>query len=318
MRADRLLSILMTLQLRGRVTAEVLAEQLEVSVRTIYRDVEALGQAGIPLFADRGRTGGIRLFDGYQTKLTGLSADEAQALPFVGFGAAAAALGLAGTAKSAQLKMFAALPLSGRERAYRASQRFHLDPADWYRRPATPPHLKSVAEAVWEGCAIEMDYESWRSRSKRVVEPLGLVLKAGTWYLVGRRSKRVSIYLVESIRQVRVLSGRMVQTRGLDLAALWQSEVSRFQASLRRAKAKIRVAESAMSRVDRLGADASEAIRAATPGHGGWRIATIWMESISHAAGMLLGFGIDIEVIAPEALRAELAARARAVSDLYR
>ena len=139
MRADRLLSILMMLQLRTRITAGYLAEQLKVSERTIYRDIEALERSGVPIVTDRVRSGGLRLMGGYQTKLTGLSVEEAEALPFAQIGIAASALGFAGAAEAARLKVFAALPAFERERAVRASERFHLDPAEWYQRPPRPP-----------------------------------------------------------------------------------------------------------------------------------------------------------------------------------
>src|SRR5215472_4917058 len=159
-RADRLLSLLMTLQVRGQVTAEALAKQLEVSTRTIYRDIDALSHAGVPIVTDRGRGGGVSLIAGYRTELTGLSASESEALPFAGLDAAAAALGLEASAEAARLKVFAALPPAGRTRAHRARECFYLDPADWYRRTVTPPHLRAVAAATWGSHSIELDYES--------------------------------------------------------------------------------------------------------------------------------------------------------------
>jgi predicted DNA-binding transcriptional regulator YafY len=318
MRADRLLSILMTLQVRIRTTASELAKQLEVSERTIYRDIEALEGAGVPIVTDRGRSGGLRLIGGYQTRLTGLSSQEAEALPFAEIGVAASALGLDAAAEAARLKVFAALPALGRERALRASERFYLDPAEWYQRPATPACLKPLAAAVWADQAVVIDYESWRGRKGRVVEPLGLVLKAGAWYMVARDRKQHAIYRVESIHAIRVLQERRVQRRNFHLAQVWQQEVSRFEASLRRAQAIVRVRDAAMARVSRLGADAAEAIRAAKPDAEGWRTATIWIESLQHAAGLLLAFDSDIEVLSPEALRRELAMRARRVTALYR
>jgi predicted DNA-binding transcriptional regulator YafY len=318
MRADRLLSILMTLQLRACTTAGELAEQLAVSERTIYRDIEALERCGVPIFTDRGRSGGLRLMGGYQTKLTGLSGEEAGALPFSQMSVAASALGFEAAAEAARLKVFAALPALGRERAVRASERFHLDPAEWYQRPPTPPCLRTLASAVWSDHVAAIDYESWRGRKLRVVEPLGLVLKAGAWYMVARSGKRYAIYLVESIHTIRTLPRRKVQRRNFHLAQVWQQEVLRFEVSLRRARANVRVCEAAMSRINRLGADAAEAIRAAKPDAEGRRVATIWIESVQHVAGLLLGFDSDIEVLSPEALRQELALRARRVTALYR
>ena len=138
MRADRLLSILMSLQVGAPTTAGELAKRLAVSERTIYRDIEALERSGVPVITQRGRSGGLRLGPGYQTKLTGLSGEQAQALPFAEIGAAATALGFDHDAEAARLKVFAALPPFERERASRSSERFHLDPAEWYQRPPTP------------------------------------------------------------------------------------------------------------------------------------------------------------------------------------
>jgi predicted DNA-binding transcriptional regulator YafY len=318
MRADRLLSILMTLQLRGRSTASELAGQLEVSERTIYRDIEALEAAGVPILADRGRSGGLRLMGGYQTKLTGLSSREAEALPFAQIGVAASALDLDAAAEAARLKVFAALPALGRARALRASERFHLDPLEWYQHPATPACLKPLAAAVWSDQAVVIDYESWRGRKEHTVEPLGLVLKAAVWYMLARDRKRYSIYRVESIHAIRVLQHRRVQRRNFHLARVWKEEVSRFEASLRRAQATIRVHDAAIARVSSLGTDAAQAIYGAKPDAEGWRTATIWIESVQHAAGLLLAFDSEVEVLSPEALRRELAVRAGRVTALYR
>lgn len=317
MRANRLLSVLMMLQVRRLMTAGELSKQMEVSTRTIYRDLDALCQSGVPIVSDRGRSGGVRLMDGYQTRLTGLSPEEAQALPFANVGLAAAALGLADPAESARLKVLAALPLAGREQSYKASQRFHLDPTGWYRRATTPKCLRIVAEAVWAGRVVELEYESWKARGKRIVDPLGLVLKGGNWYLLGRRRKRVSIYRLENVHGVRVLPYTYVQIRNFNLASAWQEQVSRFEASLRRAKVDLRIMDSAMPRVSQLGADAADAIHAARPDQKGWRRATIWIESIEGAASALLAFGSDIEVLAPEELRRELEKRAGSVWALY-
>ena len=317
MRADRILSILMMLQLRPRTTARELAQQLEVSERTIYRDIEALERSGVPIITDRGRSGGLRLMDGYQTKLTGLTAEEAEALPFAQLGIAASALGLGGAAQAARLKIFAALPASERHRAMQASERFHLDPVEWYQTSPTPQCLKELSAAVLADHAVAIEYESWHARKVRVVEPLGLVLKAGAWYMVARHRKRCSIYRVDNIHSIRILPGRKVGHRNFQLALAWQQEVARFEASLRRMRATIRINDSALSRVNRLGADAAEAIRGATPDRNGWREVTIWIESVPYAAGLLLGFASEVEVLSPESLREELRSRAMRVAALY-
>jgi predicted DNA-binding transcriptional regulator YafY len=319
MRADRLLSILMTLQRRGRVTAAALAAQLEVSTRTIYRDVDALSGAGIPIVTERGPSGGLSLLAGFRTDLTGLSVDEVVALPFMGLGQVASALGLSAAAQLARSKLLAALPPSGRERAGRASDCFHLDAVDWYRRAPTPPTLRAVAAAVWAAQRIDIDYESWQGRRRRVVEPLGLVLKAGHWYLVARTQARSSpaIYRLSSIFAAQGLPEHFARPAQFNLAKTWQDQVSLFEASLRRERATIRLSAQAMSRADRLGAEAAEAIHAAAPDKKGWRRARIWIEGVNHAASLLLGFGTDVEVLAPAALRREIAQRAARVYSMY-
>jgi predicted DNA-binding transcriptional regulator YafY len=319
MRADRLLSILMTLQLRGRMTAAALAAQLEVSVRTIYRDVDALSNSGIPIVTNRGPSGGLSLMDGFRTDLTGLSAEEVAALPFVGLGDVASALGVSAAAELARAKLFAALPPSGRERASRASDCFHLDAVDWYRRAPTPPMLREVAAAVWSAHQLEIDYESWQSRRRRIVDPLGLVLKAGHWYLVARSQTRKgpSIYRLGRIHAARGRAEHFTRPSRFNLAQLWRDHVALFEASLRRERATVRVSDRALSRLDRLGADAAETIQATTPDEYGWRRAKIWIEDVNHAASLLLGFGTDVEVLAPKALRNEIARRAVSVCAMY-
>jgi len=188
MRASRLLSLLLLLQTRGRMTAQQLAGELGVSVRTVYRDVEALGAAGVPLYGDAGHAGGYQLLGGYRTRLTGLTAAEAEALFLSGLPGPAAELGLGSVLAAATLKLRAALPASLRESADRLTERFYLDAPGWYRRPEDVPHLPAVASAVWERQVIQVTYQRWKEPAEvtRRLEPHGLVLKAGTWYVVAR------------------------------------------------------------------------------------------------------------------------------------
>jgi predicted DNA-binding transcriptional regulator YafY len=318
-RADRLLSILMRIQLRGHATAGELSRDLEVSVRTIHRDIESLCQAGVPMVIDRGRYGGFSLIKGYRTQLTGMSAPEAHALPFVGLDAAAA-LGLEESAEAAWLKVLAALPPKTGEGTRSIRDRFHLDPVDWYQRVPAPTHLRPIAAATWSSNRVRIDYESWRSRKERTVDPLGLVLKAGRWYLLASspQSTRVAIYRLEDVRGVEILGEQFRPPKDYHLSQTWRAEVLRFEASLKRSKATLRVAPSALSRVDRLGGENAETIRNTVPGLDGWRLTEIWIEDISHAASLLLGFGTDIEVVEPDALRREISTRAVRVRDLYR
>jgi predicted DNA-binding transcriptional regulator YafY len=309
----------MQMQLRGRVTAEALAERTEVSVRTIYRDVEALCRAGVPIVTTRGRNGGFSLVQGYRTELTGLSEPEAGALPFVGLGEAAAALGLEASAEAAQWKVLAALAPRSRARANRARECFYVDPVEWYRRARVPEHLRIVAEAAWASRQLLIDYQSWTSRRKRIVEPLGLVLKAGSWYMIAgiHQRRSTAVFRLERIRAAEALPHLFERPKGFDLARAWRDEVARFEATLRHERAIIRVAPTAMPRIDGLGADAADAVRAAPRDGHGWAQASIWIEGLDHTAGLLLGFGAEIEVVEPESLRAEIARRACEVCGLY-
>jgi predicted DNA-binding transcriptional regulator YafY len=319
MRADRLLSILIELQLHGTSTAEHLARRFAVSRRTIYRDIDALDTIGVPVYADRGPGGGIRLVDGYRTRLTGMSQPETEALMLIGLAAPAADLGLAEHAASARLKLLASLPPQATDAALRVGERFHLDPVDWYRRaPATPPLLGTVSQAVWRGHRLSIDYESWEVRGHRVVEPLGLVMKAAQWYLVARARTRLRTYRVDHIRDATVLDEPFAHPRGFDLAAHWKREVARFEASLRVEEATLRVAPAALSRIAELGADIAEAVLAASPDAEGHRVAVVPYESDDYLAPRLLAFVDRIEVLKPVRLRRRVAALAAKVSAMYR
>lgn len=187
MRASRLLSILIHLQARGRANARELADEFAVTLRTIYRDLDELSASGVPVVAERGPGGGYRLIDGYQTRLTGLTASEAETLLLAGLPGPAADLGLGDALGAARAKLLASLSPEASDNASRIGSRFHLDASDWFRTATPPPLLGQVAQAVWRQRRIVIDYESWSAARSRVVDPLGLVLKAGAWYLVARK-----------------------------------------------------------------------------------------------------------------------------------
>src|SRR3954471_7810217 len=177
MRASRLVQLLLLLQTNGKMTAARLAAELEVSVRTIYRDVEALSGAGVPIYTEAGPGGGVRLVDGYRTRLTGLTAEEAEALALSGLPGAASELGLGTVLAAAQLKVDAALPPELRSRAVRMRERFHLDAPGWFAREEPVPHLATLSRAVWEEQRVEILYEKRDGETRRALDPLGLVLK---------------------------------------------------------------------------------------------------------------------------------------------
>src|SRR5262245_52930524 len=205
MRASRLVSLLLLLQNRGQLTAAEIASELEVSERTVYRDVEALAAAGVPIYAERGPHGGVRLVEGYRTRLTGMTSDEAGAVFLSGLPGPAAELGLGTVMTAARLKVLAAMPTELPARATRPVARFYLDAAGWFRPDEAVPHLPLLAEAVWESRVVRAAYDRGDEITERLLEPLGLVLKGGTWYLVARREGEVRTYRVTRVRGVELL-----------------------------------------------------------------------------------------------------------------
>jgi predicted DNA-binding transcriptional regulator YafY len=222
-RASRLFSIVLLLQNRGRMTAQALADELEVSVRTVYRDVEALGEAGIPVYGDAGHRGGYQLVDGYRTRLTGLHADEAESLFLAGVPDAAAELGLGAVLAAAQLKLAAALPPELRDRAGRVRERFFLDAPGWYREADPAPFLVPLANAVWNQQRVRVLYHRWARPQdvERRLDPYGLVLKAGNWYVVaapaGKQSPRT--YRVAQFLEFEPTGEAFERPDAFDLAA---------------------------------------------------------------------------------------------------
>ncbi|UUN26810.1 YafY family protein [Streptomyces sp. FIT100] len=307
MRAGRLITLLLLLQDRGRMTARQLAEELEVSVRTVYRDVEALGGAGIPLYGDAGHAGGYRLVDGYRTRLTGLTADEAQAAFLAALPGTAAELGLAEALTAAQLKLRAALPAELREHAGRIQERFLLDAPGWYGAADRTPHLGAVAAAVWELRAVVLRYRRWRAPEEieRRVEPYGLVLKAGRWYLVAGGPSGIRTYRVDQIIELRSLDEEFAIPDGFDLAAHWNGYLADFRARLHTGEALVRLTPEGARRLG------------VTPATDGWTETRVPIESIDHAHGEFLRLGRDVEVMEPAELRDRIAETVRTLATRY-
>lgn len=320
MRSSRLLSILLLLQTRRQLTARELAEELEVSLRTIYRDVEALAAAGVPVYADQGRAGGYRLVDGYRTKLTGLTEQEAAALFLVGMPGPAAALGLTEQTSGAELKLLAALAPEQRDRAGRLKNRFHLDMPTWYREAESAPYLSAVAEAVLHDRRITVLYRRWEAprEVERTLEPYGLVLKSGTWYVVAAASGRMRTYRVSNILSLTPTGEEFTRPKGFDLAGHWQEHLDQFDQRRFTGEAVVRVSAGLAARL----ADLSfpllqKAAAEVEPAEDGSITVTLPIESIANAAAQLASYGNSLEVLEPPELRTELAGLARAVLALY-
>jgi predicted DNA-binding transcriptional regulator YafY len=315
MRADRLLSIILLLQSRGRQSAHQLAAELEVSARTIYRDMHALGTAGIPVYAD---ASGYGLVDGYRTQLTGLTAAEARGLVFAELPGVAADLGLAETVAAAQLKLAAALPDALRERAARMRQRFHLDAPGWYSDGDNCEHLAALADAVWHQRALAVRYENWTGPAEHRLEPYGLVLKAGTWYLVARAAQGLRTFRVSQIRELTVLPDEFAWPEGFDLAAHWHGHIADFRARLVRGEALVRLSPEAVELLPHLmGRAVTDAVAAGEPLPDGWILARVPIETDSHAEMQFLRLGAQAEVLEPASLRERIAATVAKLARTY-
>ncbi len=322
MRASRLLSILLTLSVRGQVPASELARELEVSVRTVYRDVEALSAAGVPVYATRGRSGGIALLDGFRTRLTGLTADEADTLFLTGLPGAAADLGLGSVAAASQLKLLAALPPGLRERAATIRERFHLDAPGWLRDGDAPPCLATVAEAVWSQRRLDVRYErSNRSVGDRLLDPLGLVLKAGVWYLVAQADdgRGPRTYRVSRVHAAAVRVESFARPAGFDLEAFWSAYQRDYRRRAYGATAHVRISPAGRELLFLVGGVPARQARTSftEPDADGWVEAQVPIESIAHGHHALLQLGEQVEVLGPPELRERMATSGRELARRY-
>src|SRR5215472_12452767 len=318
MRASRLVSILLLLQVHGTLPAPELARRLEVSVHTIYRDLDALGEAGVPVFARPGSGGGCGLLEGYRTRLTGLTSEEARALFLAGVPGPAGELGLGTALAAAQLKLLAALPAELRAGAGRARERFHLDAPRWFERAddAGQGHLAAIAGAVWDDRLLRLSYRrQGEPPVTRTVEPLGLVLKAGVWYLVARLPARADphVYRLARVEAALPLDEWFDRPAGFDLTAFWSDWSSAFESSLPRIELAARLAPDRVEAARAIAID----VRVGPPGPDGWVPATLTFERMEHALGAFLSLGAGAEVLEPAELRERVAEAALATARHY-
>ncbi|GII30400.1 transcriptional regulator [Planotetraspora mira] len=314
--------MLLLLQTRGRMSARRLADELGISVRTAYRDLDRLQAAGVPLYAEHGRAGGYQLLDGYRTRLTGLSEGEARVLFLAGLPAPAADLGLAAEVTAARLKLLAALPVALREEATRTDAVFHLDAPGWYREAEATPHLPLLVDALFSRRAVDVRYRRWREPQEvnRRLRPYGLVLKSGTWYLVAAAKGRTATYRVTQVLDAVLSDERFDRPEGFVLSEYWSSYLDDFQARRYTGTATIRLSPRGH---ERLAANVPpEVVRSfdstATVVDGDdWIEGVIPIESVEHACGELLRLGIDAEVVAPLELRQMMADTVRVLVRAY-
>lgn len=319
MRASRLLTIMMLLQSRGGLSAENLAEEIEVSVRTIYRDIDQLSAAGVPVYADVGRNGGFALLEGWRTRLTGLTPPEAKALFLAGLPGPAAELGLGDAMADAELKLLAALPPDWQEEAKRVSSRFHLDPRGWFQAAETVALLRQVADAVWSERQIAVTYVSWTKVAERVLEPLGLVLKSGLWYMVAQSEWQPRTYRLEAIRALSLTDVTFVRPKDFDLAAYWAASTAQFERDVYIGTAEVRASAKGIGRLKDLNATYRAAIETseAKPAGDGWVTLSLPIEETAWTARLFTRIGAEMEVLSPPELRAEMAVIALEMAALY-
>ncbi|MEU0373473.1 WYL domain-containing protein [Streptomyces sp. NPDC006283] len=321
MRAARLIKMVLLLQSRPSMTGAELARELEVSERTVTRDALALSEAGVPVYADRGRAGGYRLVGGYRTRLTGLARTEAEALFLSGLPGALRDMGLEDAASAARLKVTAALLPSLRNASDSAAGRFHLDAPGWYQEPKTPELLPVIAEAVWDDRRIRATYRRRDAEVERELEPYGLVLKAGVWYLCARANGTFRVYRIDRFSSAAADEEFFERDGDFDLPGFWEERAAQFARSILRAQVVVRATEDGARRLpyvtDR--AAAQEALAAAGPPDGGGRVTlTLPVESLDVAYGQLLSLGPEVEVLAPQELRDRFTRAAAGMRDLYR
>ncbi|WP_020590433.1 helix-turn-helix transcriptional regulator [Kiloniella laminariae] len=319
MRASRLLSILMHLQ-KGQVTAEQLAVELEVSVRTIYRDMDHLSFAGVPVYADRGRTGGFQLLDGWRMPPTGLTGIETEALLLSGLPDQVRQLGLQAALLRGQNKLFDALPEAQRALIGKISAHVHVDPVSWFGIAEPASKLHEIANAVWNSRRIHCSYESWRGCVTRTINPLGLVVKGGTWYLAGLTDGDERIYRVSKFRKVDLLKDNFIRPSGFNLADFWQQAVRRYETNIYQATARLQLTRNGLKRIGELSASVAQAAEESChgPDSNDCFIVSIPIESILQACFDLLRLGSDCQVLDPPELVEHIREEIDCLSRIYK
>lgn len=318
MRADRLLSLILLLNAHGRMTAQALAQHLEVSERTIYRDLDALSSAGIPVYAQSGATGGIFLDEHYRLSLTGLSKSEAQSLFLSSEAGPLKDLGLERAVEDTLLKLFAALPSPHRVEVERMRQRFHIDPANWFQVVEPSPFLPALQQAVWQDRCVHVLYQPVEGvESERNLEAHALVAKANIWYLVGKKpGGALRNYRLGRFKAVTLLDTHFQRDPHFDLAAYWKASSEAFEQHSMQAFPRfptvLRVHPSALwyfpgymqGRFEQLGA----------PDADGWYTLRVMFDSFEDARTRMLGLGTGAVALEPERLYDAVLETAQAVA----
>ncbi len=317
MRADRLFSIVLLLQSHHQLTAQDLARRLEVSARTIHRDMDALSAAGIPVVAERGIGGGWSLLGEYRTNLTGLNEAEIQSLFVIKPSRLLADLKLEKAAEGALLKLLAALPSIYRRGAEYARQRIHVDVTGWSRTEESVPLLHVLQDAIWQERKVQMTYQRGGCHAvERLVDPLGLVAKGSVWYFVAAVEGDVRSYRVSGVQRAELTEESCARPPDFDLASFWEQSSARFRLNLGRYHARVRVHPDIIPRMRYAGRFA----RVEQTGHTdeqGWVQCSLWVDAEELACEYALSFGTQLEVLEPPALRKKVIDAAKSIATFY-
>jgi predicted DNA-binding transcriptional regulator YafY len=298
----------MLLQTNGRMTADDLAERLEVSPRTIYRDLDALSISGVPVYAERGPNGGCMLLESYRTNLTGLNEKEVQALFMFTVPGLLADLGADKASEAAMLKLMASLPAPFQQDAAFVQKRLHLDPAAWFQSEEDVPFLSLVQTAVWQNKRLRLNYRRGDGQwVKRLIDPYGLVAKASVWYVVGAiYGAQIQVYRISRIMDAELTGSQFERPANFDLATYWQTWRNRFEERQNSLAVTLRVAPSSgplLALVFGEGIITSLLTSAKVEDTAGHSTISLTFDSIETACRQLLGLGTAVEVLAPTALR---------------
>jgi predicted DNA-binding transcriptional regulator YafY len=314
LRADRLIAILLLLQNRGKVTSREIAEKLEVSERTIIRDMEALSMAGIPVFAERGSNGGWVLAEGYRTTLTGMKTEEILSLFLSNTSNLLGDLGIHNHFEVALQKLLAASPIMIRRNAEAVRQRIHIDGAGWHQSKESVPYLSIVQEAVWEERKLYMQYRREKDSIERIVHPLGLVAKLNIWYFIAEVDGETRTYRISRLQSARMLEESFQRPPDFNLAQFWEQSTERFKLNLPRYYAQVRMSEKLLPRIAQV---RYAQVLWSQPAQNGWVEADIEFQTLESASEIILGFGPLMEVLVPTELRTSVISQAKAILSMY-
>jgi predicted DNA-binding transcriptional regulator YafY len=316
MRADRLISILLLLQNHGQMTSKQLADKLEVSERTVHRDMEALSAAGIPVYSERGSQGGWKLTEGYRTSLTGLKSEELSTLLLAGSIQLLSDLGKREAYDAAYQKMWAAAPDSFKHDAEFTRQRIHIDGAGWHEASSDASTcLPAIQEAVWAERKLEIAYERGTEIVERIIHPLGLVAKRNTWYVVAETDGDYRTYRVSRIRSAKLTEATFRRPDDFQLASYWKQSMERFTAELPKYAARLSITQPALHRIRQ-----ERYVKVITEAPGNrddWTEAEVEFNTLESACEICLAIGPELIVLEPAELRARLIGQAAAIVGLY-